>query len=56
MDGNYFLGQERSADGGIHLTRDHNKIRSVLQNTKQIVQGHSEKKEWNADIWCIAHP
>jgi hypothetical protein len=30
-DGNSFLGQERSADSGIHATRDHNNIRSVLQ-------------------------
>jgi hypothetical protein len=29
-DGNIFLGQERSADGGIHATRDRNKVRSVL--------------------------
>jgi hypothetical protein len=28
--GNCFLGQESSADGGIHATRDHNNIRSVL--------------------------
>jgi hypothetical protein len=29
-DGSYFLGQERSAYGGIHATRDHNNVRSVL--------------------------
>jgi hypothetical protein len=29
-DGNCFLGQERSVNGGIHATRDHNNIRSVL--------------------------
>jgi hypothetical protein len=34
-DGNCFLGQERSADGGIHTTRDHNNIRSVLWSTKK---------------------
>jgi hypothetical protein len=33
-NGNCFLGQERSADGGIHATRDNN-IRHVLQNTKK---------------------
>jgi hypothetical protein len=27
--GSCFLGKERSADGGIHATRDHN-VRSVL--------------------------
>jgi hypothetical protein len=32
-DGNCFLGQERSADGRIHATRDHNNVRSVLRNT-----------------------
>jgi hypothetical protein len=29
-DGSCFLGQERSADGGIHATRHHSNIRSVL--------------------------
>jgi hypothetical protein len=29
-DGSCFLGQERSADGGIHAARDHNNIRNVL--------------------------
>jgi hypothetical protein len=38
-DGNCFLGQERSADGGIHATRDHNDVRSVLQNIKKTAQG-----------------
>jgi hypothetical protein len=28
--------QERSDDGGIHTTRDHNKVRSVLPNTKKL--------------------
>jgi hypothetical protein len=35
MDGNCFLGQERSVDGGIHATRDHSKIGSVLRNAKK---------------------
>jgi hypothetical protein len=30
------LGQEKSADVGIHATRDHNNVTSVLQNTKKI--------------------
>jgi hypothetical protein len=34
-EGNCFLGQETSSDGGIHATRDHNNIRSVLRNTKK---------------------
>jgi hypothetical protein len=29
-DDNRFLGQERSADGGIYVTRDHNNVRNVL--------------------------
>jgi hypothetical protein len=29
-DGSCFLGQERSADGGIHATRDHRNVTSVL--------------------------
>jgi hypothetical protein len=33
--GNCFLGLERCADGGIHATRDHNKVTSVLRNTKK---------------------
>jgi hypothetical protein len=31
---NCILGQERSADGGIHATRDHNNVNSVLRSTK----------------------
>jgi hypothetical protein len=48
--GNCFLGQELSVDGGIHATRDHNNIRSILQNIKKTAYGHG-----NADIWCSAH-
>jgi hypothetical protein len=33
-DGNCFLGQERSAEGGIHATRDRNNVRSALRSTK----------------------
>jgi hypothetical protein len=53
-----FLGQETSADSGIHATRDHNNIRSVLRNTKKkkTAQGHSEQKAWNADTRCSAPP
>jgi hypothetical protein len=32
-DGNCFLGQERSADGGIHAARDHSSIREVYCET-----------------------
>jgi hypothetical protein len=49
-DGNCFLGEERSADGGIHAARDHNVIH-VLQNTqKKTANGHLKQKAWNADI------
>jgi hypothetical protein len=34
-DGHCFLGQERGADGGIHATRDHNNIGSVLHAGKK---------------------
>jgi hypothetical protein len=34
-DDNCFLGQERRADDGINVTRDHNNVRSELQNTKK---------------------
>jgi hypothetical protein len=34
-DGICFLRQERSADGGIHATRDNNNITSAPQNTKR---------------------
>jgi hypothetical protein len=34
-DGNCFLGQERSGDDGIHATRDHNDVKSVLRNTQK---------------------
>jgi hypothetical protein len=35
-DGNCFVRQARSADNGIHATRDQNNVRSVLRNTKKI--------------------
>jgi hypothetical protein len=36
-DGNCFLGQERSADGGIHATRDHNNVTNVLKTLKNCI-------------------
>jgi hypothetical protein len=33
--GNCLLGQERSADGRIHATRDHSNVISVLRNTER---------------------
>jgi hypothetical protein len=38
-----FWDRKRSADGGIHATRDYNNAITVLRNTKQIAQGHSEQ-------------
>jgi hypothetical protein len=35
-DSNCFLGQEMCADGGIHTTRYHNNVRSVLWNMKKL--------------------
>jgi hypothetical protein len=43
-DGNCFLGQERSADGGIHATRDHNNFSSVLRNTKNLGSAIQNKR------------
>jgi hypothetical protein len=34
--GHCFLGEERSADSGIHATRDHNNVRSVLRKAKKL--------------------
>jgi hypothetical protein len=53
-----FLEQKWSADGGIHATRDHNNVRSVLINTQKKLHraGHSEQNLGNADIWCKSPP
>jgi hypothetical protein len=42
-DCNCSLGQERSADGGIHATRGHNNVRSVLRNTKKLCRAIQKK-------------
>jgi transposase len=42
-DDNCFLGQERSVDGGIHATRDHN-VTSILQNTKKMLWAIQNKR------------
>jgi hypothetical protein len=34
-DKNCYLGHGRSADGGIHATRDHNNVSCALRNTKK---------------------
>jgi hypothetical protein len=44
-DGNCFLGQERSADGGIHATRHHNNITSVFRNTQKNFVGPAIQKK-----------
>jgi hypothetical protein len=43
-DGNCFLRYGRSADGGIHATRDHNNVRSVLRNTKKQCRANQGKR------------
>jgi hypothetical protein len=49
--GNSLLSQERSADGKIHATRDHNIVSSILWNTKTSAYGRPIRtKAWNADI------
>jgi hypothetical protein len=44
VGGDCFLGQERSADGGVHATRDHNNARSVLRNTKKLLRAFPNKR------------
>jgi hypothetical protein len=44
-EGSCFLGQERSANGGIHATRDHDNFRSVLQNKKKNCMGPFRTKD-----------
>jgi hypothetical protein len=43
-DGNCFLGQERCADVGIHATRDHNNVISLLGNTKKLRSSIKSKR------------
>jgi hypothetical protein len=43
-DGNCFLGQERSADGEIHASRDHNNITAVILNTKKLLRAIQNKR------------
>jgi hypothetical protein len=38
-DGNRFQAVERSASGGILATRNHNNVRSVLQNNEKEIVG-----------------
>jgi hypothetical protein len=49
VDGNCFVGQKRTAGGGIHTTRAHNNVTSVMKTLKKTA-GHSEQKVWNFDI------
>jgi hypothetical protein len=41
---NCFLGQERSADGRINATRDHNNVIRVLQNIKKLCRAIQDKR------------
>jgi hypothetical protein len=43
-DGNCLLGQERSADGRIHATRDHSNVISVLRNNKRTALGQNKRR------------
>jgi hypothetical protein len=43
-DGNCFLRQKRSADAGIHITKDHTNVRDVLQNTKKTSEAIQNKR------------
>jgi hypothetical protein len=53
---NCSLGEVRSADGGIHATRDHSNVRSVLQITKRNCIGQFRIK--GVECWhqCSAPP
>jgi hypothetical protein len=42
--GNCFLGQETSADDGIHATRNLNNVTSVLRNTKKLYGAIKNKR------------
>jgi hypothetical protein len=58
-DGNCFLAQESCSEGVIHATVDYSNVRIVFRNNntkKMHMACHSEPKEWNAHILCIAHP
>jgi hypothetical protein len=39
MDASCFLELERRSDGGIHATRDHNKVISVMRNAETLREG-----------------
>jgi hypothetical protein len=51
-NGNCFLWQERSADGGIHATGDHNNDRSVLRDTIKTAYGQPSRTK-GVECW---HP
>jgi hypothetical protein len=42
-DSSCFLGQEKGTDSGIHATRDHNNVRSVLRNTRKVHRAIQEE-------------
>jgi hypothetical protein len=52
VDGNCFLGQEKSADGRVHATRDNNDVRNVLRTTNYVEPFRTNGR--NADIQCSA--
>jgi hypothetical protein len=43
-ESNCFLGQERNADGGIHATRDHSNVRSLLRNNEKLCRAIQNKR------------
>jgi transposase len=50
---NGFLGQEMSADGGIHATRDHNNVTNVLRNTKKKLRRAIQNKRRGMLIYGV---
>jgi hypothetical protein len=52
-----FLGQERSADGGIHATGGNGNVACALRTLNKLRRaGHSEDRACIADIRCGAPP
>jgi hypothetical protein len=56
-DGNSFLGQERSANGGIQQgTTITSEAYCKTHTQEKKLYGPAEQKVWNADIRCSASP
>jgi hypothetical protein len=54
-DGNCFLRQERSTDGGIHATGDHSNVRSVLQNAEKLCRAIQNQRFIHIQLPTLEH-